>query len=125
MSDYNPETPPRRGIARVLKAFVHSWRGLRHAFRHEAAIRQESAVLCGGVVLVWLLQVPALEAGLLLASLLLWIVVELLNSAIEAVVDRIGLEYHPLSGAAKDMGSAAVLICGIAVGLLWSVVLLF
>lgn len=66
-----------------------------------------------------------LEAGLLLASLLLWIVVELLNSAIEAVVDRIGLEYHPLSGAAKDMGSAAVLICGIAVGLLWSVVLLF
>ncbi|MBM68954.1 MAG: diacylglycerol kinase [Haliea sp.] len=125
MSDYNPETLPRTGIARVLKAFEHSFRGLRHAFRHEVAIRQECVVLCVGAVIVFLSQVSVLEAGLLLASLLLWIVVELLNSAIEAVVDRIGLEYHPLSGAAKDMGSAAVLICGIAVGLLWSVILLF
>jgi len=125
MSDYNPETPPLRGVARVLKAFVHSFRGLRYAFQHEAAIRQEFVVLCAGALVLWFLQVPALKAALLLASLLLWIVVELLNSAIEAVVDRIGMDYHPLSGAAKDMGSAAVLICGIAVGMLWTVILLF
>ncbi|HCD56398.1 MAG TPA: diacylglycerol kinase, partial [Halieaceae bacterium] len=62
--------------------------------------------------------------GLLLCSLLFLLVVELLNSAVEAVVDRVGLEYHPLSGAAKDMGSAAVLLCSLGVALLWVLTLL-
>ncbi|HAN67068.1 MAG TPA: diacylglycerol kinase, partial [Halieaceae bacterium] len=64
------------------------------------------------------------KAGLLLCSLLFLLVVELLNSAVEAVVDRVGLEYHPLSGAAKDMGSAAVLLCSLGVALLWVLTLL-
>lgn len=123
MPDYNPETPPRTGIARVLKAFVHSFRGLRYAFRHEAAIRQECAVLLLGTIIVWCADLTALEATLLLCSLLLLLVVELLNSAVEAVVDRVSLDYHPLSGAAKDMGSAAVLLCSLGVGLLWIITL--
>jgi|TARA_R100001509_G_scaffold163018_1_gene136288 diacylglycerol kinase (ATP) len=122
--DYTPGQTPRTGLARVLKAFVHSWRGLRYAFRHEAAIRQECAVLALGTVIVYWAELPSFKAGLLLCSLLFLLVVELLNSAVEAVVDRVGLEYHPLSGAAKDMGSAAVLLCSLGVALLWVLTLL-
>ena len=118
-SGYTPGQATRTGLARVLQAFVHSWRGLRYAFRHEAAIRQECAVLGLGSVIVFCADLTSLEAALLLCSLLFLLVVELLNSAVEAVVDRVGTDYHPLSGAAKDMGSAAVLLCSLGVGLLW------
>ena len=76
-----------------------------------------------GTIIVWCADLTALEATLLLCSLLLLLVVELLNSAVEAVVDRVSLDYHPLSGAAKDMGSAAVLLCSLGVGLLWIITL--
>lgn len=112
------------GLTRIINAAGYSYKGIRYAYQHEAAFRQE----------VWLslLLLPAVfyfasnlvEQLILIASLLFVLIVELLNSAIEAVVDRIGDEHHVLSGAAKDMGSAAVLFSiGIAI-LVWLAVLL-
>lgn len=112
------------GITRIIKAFGHSWSGLRSTFRHEEAFRQE--------LLLCLLLIPAafwlsdigVERALLIGSLLLILIVELLNSGIEAAIDRIGHEPHELSGRAKDMGSAAVLLAFINAGVIWLLVLL-
>lgn len=102
--------PGNTGLRRIVNATFYSLAGLRSAWRDEAAFRQES-MLC--VVLVpvglWLGQ-TAVERALLVGTCLLVLIVELLNSGIEAVVDRVGLEHHRLSGQAKDLGSAAVLI---------------
>lgn len=100
----------KRGLARILAAAVFSAAGLRAAWQNEEAFRQESvlAIILMPVAL-WLGQ-SGLQRGVLLASLLFVLVVELLNSAVEAVVDRIGPDLHELSGQAKDMGSAAVLL---------------
>jgi diacylglycerol kinase (ATP) len=102
--------PGNTGLRRIINATCYSLAGLRSAWREEAAFRQES-MLC--VVLVpagfWLGQ-TAVERALLVGTCLLVLVVELLNSGIEAVVDRVGLEHHQLSGQAKDLGSAAVLL---------------
>jgi diacylglycerol kinase (ATP) len=111
------------GLRRLLLATAHSWRGLRGAFRHEAAFRQELAL---SVVLVpagvWLGQ-SGIERAMLVGSVLIVLIVELLNSGIEAVVDRVGLEHHELSGLAKDMGSAAVLISLVNIAAVWGFVL--
>lgn len=99
-----------RGLQRLLRATAFSAAGLRAAWRNEAAFRQEAvlaAVLAPAAV--WLGR-TGLERALLFGSLLFVLVVELLNSAIETVVDRIGHDRHTLSGRAKDMGSAAVLL---------------
>ncbi len=106
-------------IGRILRATRYSWQGLRAAFRHEAAFRQE---LAGGVVLIPLavyLGNNLFEIMLLLASLALVLIAELLNSAIEALVDWHGEELHPLAGRAKDMGSAAVLLAFLSAILVW------
>lgn len=112
-----------KGSSRLVKASQYSWQGLRAACRHEAAFRLE---LCLSIVLIpmgfWLGQ-TGVERALLIGSVILLLLVEMLNSAIEAVVDRIGNEQHELSGRAKDMGSAAV---AIAIGLIvvvWGLVL--
>ncbi|HSN73414.1 MAG TPA: diacylglycerol kinase, partial [Steroidobacteraceae bacterium] len=98
------------GLKRLLLATGHSWRGLVGAFREEAAFRQELALTVVLLPLgIWLGR-TGVERALLIGSLLLVLIVELLNSGIEAVVDRVGLERHELSGLAKDMGSAAVLV---------------
>ena len=115
--------PGRRGIARLVHATNYSWRGLRAAFHHEAAFRQELVLVLAGVPLALWLGETAPERALLIASLLLVLVTELLNSALEAVVDRIGDEPHPLSGRAKDMGSAAVLVALVIAALCWGLVL--
>jgi diacylglycerol kinase (ATP) len=100
----------KRGLARVFAAAAFSAAGLRAAWQNEEAFRQESVLaIILAPVAIWLGQ-SGMQRGVLLASLLFVLVVELLNSAIEAVVDRIGHDLHELSGQAKDMGSAAVLL---------------
>ncbi|OXS15270.1 diacylglycerol kinase [Zobellella denitrificans] len=111
--------PGDTGIVRVVRAFGYSRQGLASAWRGEAAFRQECwlALVLVPVALIWN---PGLVPTLLLiASLLLVLIVELLNSAIEAVVDRIGHEYHELAGRAKDIGSAAVLVTLALAALVW------
>lgn len=114
--------PGNSGIRRLIRATRFSAQGLAQAWRHEAAFRQEMMLL---VVLtpvaVWLGRTPV-ERAILCVSLLLVIVVELLNSAIEAAIDRHGDEHHELSGRAKDLGSAAVFISLLIVVLAWSAV---
>ena len=116
--------PKPAGTTRVLQAFISSARGLAGAFRHEAAFRQELAL---GAVLVplgcWLGH-TGVERALLVAPMVLIWIVELLNSAIEATVDRIGLERHSLSGLAKDIGSAAVFLSFVLLITVWLLVLL-
>lgn len=110
------------GLKRILKATVHSMRGLSAAWRHESAFRQElAAIVVLLPVALWLGQSP-LEKLLLVASLLLVLAVELLNSAVEAAIDRFGGEIHELSGRAKDLGSAAVFVSLVIVLLVWGVI---
>lgn len=112
------------GVTRVLRAFGNSWKGFRGAFREEAAFRQELALAVVAVPLgLWLGQ-NGVERALLVAPVLLILIVELLNSAIEATVDRIGMERHQLSGLAKDIGSAAVMLSFVLLGAVWLLVLL-
>ena len=100
--------PGKTGIARIIDATSYSFKGIKAAWSHEAAIRQE---ICLGIILccvAFALPVTHVEKILLVSTLLIVIIVELLNSAVEAVVDRVGSEWHELSGRAKDIGSAAV-----------------
>lgn len=113
----------KAGVARIWNAFLYSVEGLSAAFRHETAFRQE--VLLAVILIPTALLLPASGTGkaLMLASVLLVLIVELINSAIEAVVDRISPEHHPLAKRAKDFGSAAVLLSLINVSLVWALVL--
>ena len=111
--------PGTSGISRLINATVYSWQGLRFAFRNESAFRLELAALIVLIPGAFWLGRSGFEIGVLLASCLLVVAVELLNSAIEAVVDRVGEERHELAGGAKDMGSAAVLISLLVVGAVW------
>jgi len=98
------------GLTRIVKAAGYSWKGLRAAWQNEAAFRQESVAAIVAIIIACWLDVDAITRVLLIGSVVLVIIIEILNSAIEAVVDRIGSEMHPLAGRAKDMGSAAVLL---------------
>ena len=113
----------RGGWRRITGALRYSLAGLRSAWKHEHAFRQEVAVIVPAAVIALLLPVTALEKLLLVASMVLVLVVELLNSAIEAVVDRVSLERHPLSKNAKDFGSAAVMLALLLSAACWVVVL--
>ena len=115
---------PNSGLRRLIRACGHSWSGFRLAFRAEAAFRQELALVAPLAVVALWLDVTAVERVLLLGSLLLVLIVELLNSAIEAVVDRIGSEIHPLSGQAKDIASAAVTLSLLLAAMTWLLILL-
>lgn len=110
----------KHGLRRLLAATAFSMAGLRAAWRHEEAFRQEAVLT---VLLVpaalWLGQ-NGLQRALLIGSCLLVLIVELLNSAVEAVVDRIGDDLHELSGQAKDMGSAAVLFSLLLTAAVWA-----
>jgi diacylglycerol kinase (ATP) len=116
--------PKLSGLRRLMLAFVNSWKGFRGAFRNEAAFRQEVAL---AVVLLplgaWLGETPV-EKALLISSVLFVLVVELLNTGIETVVDRIGPERHELSGLAKDVGSTAVLLSFGVLVVIWGFLLL-
>ncbi|HFQ13620.1 MAG TPA: diacylglycerol kinase [Gammaproteobacteria bacterium] len=115
--------PGKTGLTRIIHAWGYSMKGLRAAFIHESAFRQETLLAVLLLPLAFWLGSNTLEYILLAGSVLLVLVVELLNSAIEAVVDRIGDEHHELSGRAKDIGSAAVLISLCLTGLVWGLIL--
>jgi len=134
MAETSPAKPPhaldaespfkgKTGLVRVWNAFKYSLAGLRAAYRHEDAFRQE--VLLAAILIPSALLSPAggLGKALMIASVLLVIVVELFNSAIEAAIDRISLDRHRLSKRAKDIGSAAVLIALLNVAIVWLLVL--
>ena len=109
----------KKGLRRLINATGYSMKGLRAAYQNEAAFREEVLLACVLIPPAFLLRLPAVETVLLIGSVLLLMLVEILNSAIEAVVDRIGSELHPLSGRAKDLGSAAVFIAMIILGATW------
>jgi len=111
------------GLQRIINAGRYSWLGLSAAYRGEAAFRQELWLVLLLAPLGFWLGDGGVEKALLLGSLLIVLIVELLNSAIEAVVDRFGDEWHELAGMAKDMGSAAVLLALLLVVLTWVLIL--
>lgn len=112
-----------QGLMRIWRAFGWSMSGLRAALENEAAFRQEAALCLVLTPLALWLGGTGVERALMVGSLALVLVAELLNSAVEAVVDRIGLEHHQLSGRAKDIGSAAVFISLANVVAVWLLVL--
>ncbi len=112
-----------RGIRRLIKAAGYSFKGLAGAFRHETAFRQEVALTLLLVPLALWLGEGGVEQALLIMSWLLVLMLELVNSGIEAVVDRVGTEHHELSGRAKDVASAAVLVALVNAAVVWFLVL--
>lgn len=118
------EFKSKSGLKRILSAFFYSIDGLKAAWRHEHAFRQELALFAIGTVVALALRISSFEKLLLIGVLVLILIVELINSALEAVVDRVSLERHPLSKNAKDFGSAAVLLACMLAGAAWAVVLL-
>ncbi len=117
--------PGETGLKRILSAARYSAKGLRSCWRNEAAFRQEVLLFIVLVPLALWLGQTGLEKAALIAVLVLVLIVEVLNSSIEAVVDRIGHEHHELSGLAKDQGSAAVLLSMLTVPVVWVLVLFF
>ncbi len=116
--------PTERGLAHMRLATHYSYRGIKSAWRHEESFRQEVLVVLLGLPLAGWLARDTVDFLLLALPLLLLMCAELANSAIEAAVDRIGEEYHELSGRAKDMGSAAVFMAIVMVALSWTSVCL-
>lgn len=114
----------KTGLTRVRNAFFYSLDGIRAAYAHEDAFRQEAWLALLLIPLACWLPVGGVARALMVASVLLVLIVELLNSAVEAAIDRIGLESHNLSKRAKDIGSAAVLVALLNVAFVWGSVLL-
>lgn len=118
----NVGKPGHSGLTRIIKAAGYSLQGFRAAWRHESAFRQEALLAAAMLPLgIWLGE-GAVQVSLLIGVLVIVVIVELLNSAIEAVVDRIGDEPHTLSGRAKDMGSAAVFLSLLLAAGVWAAV---
>lgn len=111
------------GARRIWNALLYSFAGLSAAFRNESAFRQEILLAVVLAPVVWLLDVTLANKAMLLGSLMLVLIVELLNSAIEALTDRVSLDLHPLAKRAKDIGSAAVLLSLVTLVLVWTLVL--
>ncbi|MCB1665514.1 MAG: diacylglycerol kinase [Pseudomonadales bacterium] len=124
-SGHSPEVPPKRkGVSRLIAAAGYSFAGLRAAFASEEAFRMEVVVLVLFTPVAFLLGETGVERALLIGVLVLLMIIELLNTAVEAVVDRIGSDYHELSKQAKDIGSAAVFLGMVLVALVWGLILL-
>lgn len=113
----------RKGLDRIVRATGHSMRGLRAAWRHESAFRQEAVFAAVLLPLAFWLGRSWIEVTLLVASVVVVLIVELLNSAVEAAVDRISFDHHELAGRAKDYGSAAVLFALLLCGFVWAAAL--
>ncbi|HZV37226.1 MAG TPA: diacylglycerol kinase [Pseudoxanthomonas sp.] len=112
-----------RGPRRIFKATQWSLQGLRAAWLHESSFRLEVYLFIVLAPLAWWLGETAVERALLIGSMLLVLSIELLNSAVEAVIERYGAEHHELAGRAKDMGSAAVFVLMMNVLLCWGLIL--
>ncbi|MBU0752148.1 MAG: diacylglycerol kinase [Gammaproteobacteria bacterium] len=113
----------RTGLARIWNAMFYSVAGIKAAYRHEDAFRQEVWLALLLMPLALLLPASGIGHALMIGAVLLVLIVELVNSAIEAAVDRISLDHHRLSKRAKDIGSAAVLLALINVCVVWGLVL--
>ena len=116
--------PGRTGLWRILDATRYSQKGLRAAWQHEEAFRQECMLAALMLPLAFWLGNTALERSVLTIPVLLVVIVELINSAIEAAIDRIGPDRHPLSGQAKDIGSAAVFISLLLCATVWGMLII-
>jgi diacylglycerol kinase (ATP) len=116
--------PGHRGMQRVVWSTVYAARGLREAWRHETAFRHECIVAAALVPIAFLLGETLTQTALLIGACLVVLITELLNSALEATLDRIGEDHHPLTGRAKDMSSAAVALSLVLVGVVWGLVAL-
>jgi diacylglycerol kinase (ATP) len=112
----------QRGLRRLFNALFYSLSGLRIAFHHESAFRQEIAIAAILIPLACLVPVEAAERVLLIGSVVLLLIVELLNSSVEAAIDRIGFDTHRLSKRAKDLGSAAVFLTLVLLATTWALV---
>jgi diacylglycerol kinase (ATP) len=113
-----------KGLKRLINACFFSAAGFKATWQHEEAFRQEVILLIISTPLALWLGETAIERVLLIGSVMLVLLVELLNSAVEAVVDRVGFEHHELSGRAKDIGSAAVMLSLLWAGITWALLLL-
>ncbi len=112
----------KQGLVRIIAAAGNSMKGFRDTWQHEAAFREECYLLCIFLPAAFWLGQTAAQIALLLMSCFIVLIVELLNTAVEVVVDRIGMEYHELSGRAKDIGSAAVFLGLTQVLVVWGLV---
>ncbi|GEB70648.1 diacylglycerol kinase (DAGK) [Pseudoalteromonas carrageenovora] len=119
----NKTVKKRQGLMRLIFTLNHSFNGLKWMSRFEAAFQQELALFSLLGVFVWLQEIALSDKLLLIASLLFVLFAELVNTAVEVVVDRIGREYHELSGLAKDIASASVFIAMLITALIWWAVL--
>ncbi len=115
--------PTKTGIRRIINAFRYSYEGFISACKTEAAFRQELFICVIGILAAILIPVNIVSKGLMIATLFLILLAELVNTAIEAVVDRISQDIHPLSKKAKDVGSLCVVIAFIIAGIIWFTVL--
>lgn len=111
-----------KGLVRLHLALINSCRAFMWLFKNEAAFRQEGVVLLFAIPLTFVIDVTPIEQVFLIASVLFVMLIEIINTAIEVIVDRIGLEIHPLSGLAKDLGSAAVSTALMLAALIWFVI---
>jgi diacylglycerol kinase (ATP) len=126
MKKYQIEDNPHKGnkgITRAFRAAINSWNGLIYAFNEESAFRQELALSLVLIPLAIYLPVSPIEKILLIASVILVLITELLNSSVEAAIDRISFEVHDLSKRAKDFGSAAVMLALLLCALTWAIIL--
>lgn len=132
MNDTNSKVTPHQespfkgktGLRRLLNAFGYSLDGFKAAFKHEDAFRQEVFLACVMIPLALYLSNEPLHRALMIGSVFLVLIVELLNSAVEAVVDRVSIERHELAKRAKDIGSAAVFIALLNTVVIWGLILL-
>jgi diacylglycerol kinase (ATP) len=126
MKKYQIEDNPHKGnkgITRAFRAAINSWNGLIYAFKEESAFRQELALSLILIPLAIYLPVTPIEKILLIASVILVLIIELLNSSVEAAIDRISFEVHDLSKRAKDFGSAAVMLALLLCAFTWVIIL--
>ncbi len=113
-----------RGVQKIIAALLNSLRGLKFTYQTESAFIQEIILAILLSPLIFVVNTSSYEKALLILSIFIVLIVEVLNSAIEKTIDRIGLEHHPLSGKAKDMGSAAVLLSLIMMVIVWGIIII-
>jgi diacylglycerol kinase (ATP) len=127
MTEHNKEISAfksKSGVKRIYAAFFNSYEGFKAAWQTEHAFRQELMLMVPAAIIALLLPVSRFEKLALIAVLILVLIVELINSAVEAIVDRISMERHPLSKSAKDIGSAAVCLALLLAVATWGVIVL-
>jgi len=122
-SSYGQRMKSKGGLSRLFNALRYTWDGLRAAAKHEEAFKQELIVVIPLSIVAWILPVPVVERALLFSVLQIILIIELINSAIEANTDHISLERHPLAKRAKDMGSAAVFLAILIALATWGTVI--